>query len=108
MLVNRKFAIVFHSPISFAVFGVTDPFSFSAIVADVAAASSFLIVDVDVDLLLKPLVRGARCVSFNSAICQLLNSTTSESYVLFVNFQDIVPAYLHEMYSGKMTLDAIV
>lgn len=54
---------------SFAVFGVTEPFSFSATVGGVAA-SSFLIVDVDVDLLLKPLVRGARCVSFNSTICQ--------------------------------------
>lgn len=32
----------------------------------VVAASSCFIVDVDVDLLLNPLVKGARCVSFNS------------------------------------------
>lgn len=32
-------------------------------------ASSCLIVDVEVDLLLKPLVKGARWVSFNSTAC---------------------------------------
>lgn len=47
--------------------GVVDP-SVVAAWSDegAAAASSCFIVDVDVDLLLNPLVRGARCVSFNS------------------------------------------
>lgn len=52
--------------------GVTDR---SAVVTGVVdTPSSCLIVDVEVDLLLNPLVKGARCVSFN----------------FFVNFQDIV------------------
>lgn len=37
-------------------------------VEGVVEASSCFMVDVEVDLLLNPLVKGARCVSFNSIL----------------------------------------
>lgn len=49
--------------------------------AAVVAASSCLIVEVEVDLLLKPLVRGARWVSFSSTNCQL-PTLHSRRYIL--------------------------
>lgn len=50
--------------------------------------SSFLIVDVDVERL-KPLFKGARCVSLSSVRYQPCCQYTLES-LLFVKFQDIV------------------
>ncbi len=54
------------------------------------ASSSCLIVDVEVDLLLKPLVSGARCVSFNSDQQLATAPASTEPYSLFVNFHDMM------------------
>lgn len=57
------------------------------------ASSSCLIVDVEVDLL-KPLVNGARCVSFNSELYQQAHYRSRSPYILLVNFHDMVLCFL--------------
>lgn len=57
---------------------------------EAGVSSSCLMVDVEVDLLLKPLVSGAKCVSFSSSHQSASATGVSDAYSLFVNFHDMM------------------